>query len=50
MAVISRSLASARIAVPTLVARRNTAVPAVTTIGKIIPRICVQFTRTSAIS
>ena len=47
MAVISRSLASARMAVPTLVTRRYTAVPAVTTIGKTTPMICVQLTRTS---
>ena len=50
MAVISRSLASARIAVPTFVTRRKSAVPAVTTIGKAMPMICVQLMRTSPIS
>ena len=49
MDVISRSLASARIAVPTLVTRRNSAVPAVTTIGKAMPMIWVQLMRTSPI-
>ena len=36
IAVISRSLASARIAVPSLLFRKNNAVPAVTMIGKAI--------------
>ncbi len=46
MAVISRSLASARMAVPVLLTRRYTAVPAVTRIGKTTPMIWVQLTRT----
>ncbi len=47
--VISRSLASARIAVPSLLLRRNRAVPAVTMIGNTMPMICVQLTRTPLI-
>ena len=45
MAVTSRSLASARMAVPTLLTLRKTAVPAVTTMGKSTPMIWVQLIR-----
>ena len=46
VAVISRSFASARIAVPRLVKRRNAAVPIVTAIANTNAMICVQLIRT----
>ena len=50
VAVISRSSASARIAVPTFVTRRNTAVPVVTTMANTTPMIWVPLTRASKTS